>query len=47
MCRVNSYKANYRQHSVDKSNYVMDKHNVKSKSNYRQALEEKQINAEK
>jgi putative lipase involved disintegration of autophagic bodies len=28
------------QHSVDKSNYVMDNHNIKSKSNYRQALEE-------
>jgi hypothetical protein len=25
----------------------MDKHNIKSKTNYRQALEEKHINAEK
>jgi exosome complex RNA-binding protein Csl4 len=27
------------QHSVDKTNYVMDNHIIKSKSNYRQALE--------
>jgi hypothetical protein len=32
-------QANYRQHSVNKSNYIMDSHNIKSKSNYRQALE--------
>jgi hypothetical protein len=32
MCRANSHKANYRQHSVDKSNYIMDKHNIKSKT---------------
>jgi hypothetical protein len=35
------------QHSVDESIYIMDNHNIKSKSNYRQALEEKHINAEK
>jgi hypothetical protein len=35
------------QHSVDTSNYIMDKHNIKSKTNHRQALEEKHINAEK
>jgi hypothetical protein len=35
------------QHRVDKSNYIMDNHDIKSKSNYRQALEEKHINAEK
>jgi hypothetical protein len=35
------------QHSVDTSNYIMDKHSIKSKSNYTQALEEKHINAEK
>jgi hypothetical protein len=35
------------QHSVDTSNYIMDNHNIKSKSNYRQALEEKHITAEK
>jgi hypothetical protein len=35
------------QHSVDTSNYIMDNHNIKSKTNYRQALEEKHINAEK
>jgi hypothetical protein len=40
MCRVSSHKANYRQHSVNKSNYNMDNHNIKSKSNYRHALEE-------
>jgi hypothetical protein len=28
------------EHSVDTSNYIMDKHNIKSKTNYRQALEE-------
>jgi hypothetical protein len=27
-------------HSVNKSNYIMDNHNIKSKSNYRRALEE-------
>jgi hypothetical protein len=47
MCRVNSYKENYIQNSVDIGNYIMDKHNIKSKTNYRQALEEKHINAEK
>jgi hypothetical protein len=35
------------QQSVDTSNYIMDKHNIKSKSNYRQVLEEKHINVEK
>jgi hypothetical protein len=29
------------QHSVDTGNYVMDRHNIKSKTNYMQALEEK------
>jgi hypothetical protein len=28
------------QHSVDTNNYIIDKHNIKSKANYRQALEE-------
>jgi hypothetical protein len=28
------------QHSVDENNYITDKHNIKSKTNYRQALEE-------
>jgi hypothetical protein len=28
------------QRSVDKGNYSMDKHNIKSKTNYRQELEE-------
>jgi hypothetical protein len=28
------------QHSVDTRKYIMDKHNIKSKTNYRQALEE-------
>jgi hypothetical protein len=28
------------QHSVDTSNYLMDKHNIKSKTNYRETLEE-------
>jgi hypothetical protein len=35
------------QHSVDTSNYIMDRHNIKSSTNYRQVLEEKHINAEK
>jgi hypothetical protein len=35
------------QHSVDTGNYSMDKHNIKSKTNYRQALEVKHINTEK
>jgi hypothetical protein len=35
------------EHSVDTSNYIMNKHNIKSMTNYRQALEEKHINAEK
>jgi hypothetical protein len=35
------------QHSVDTGNYIMDKHNIKSKANYRQAVEKKQINTEK
>jgi hypothetical protein len=34
------------QDSVDTSNYIMDKHNLKWKTNYRRALEEKHINAE-
>jgi hypothetical protein len=33
--------------SVDTSNYIGHKHNVKSKTNYTQALEEKHINTEK
>jgi hypothetical protein len=28
------------QHSVDTSNYLMDKHNIKSKTNYKETLEE-------
>jgi hypothetical protein len=28
------------QHSVDTGNYILDKHNIKSKINYSQALEE-------
>jgi hypothetical protein len=35
------------KHSADTSNYIMDKHNILSETNYRQALEEKDINAEK
>jgi ABC-type antimicrobial peptide transport system permease subunit len=31
------------QHSVDTSNYIMVKQNIKSKTNYRQALKEKHI----
>jgi hypothetical protein len=34
------------QYRVDKSNYIVDHHNIKSKSNYRQALEENHINIE-
>jgi hypothetical protein len=28
------------QHSVDTGNYIMGKHNIKSKTNYRKLLEE-------
>jgi hypothetical protein len=35
------------QHRVDTSNYIMGEHNIKSKTNSRQALGEKHINAEK
>jgi hypothetical protein len=35
------------QHSADTGNHIREKHNIKSKSNYRQAREEKHINAEK
>jgi hypothetical protein len=28
------------EHSVNTGDYIMDKHNIKSKTNYRQALEE-------
>jgi hypothetical protein len=35
------------QHRVDTNNYDMDNHNIKSKKSYRQAQEEKHINAEK
>jgi predicted nucleic acid-binding protein len=31
------------QHRVDTSNYIMDKHYIKSKTNYRQAPEENTI----
>jgi hypothetical protein len=32
---------------VDISNYIMEQYNIKSKTNYRQALEKKHINAER
>jgi hypothetical protein len=35
------------RHSVDTSNYIMGKYYIKSKTNYRQALEEKHVNVEK
>jgi hypothetical protein len=35
------------RHSVDTSNYNVDKHYIQSKTNYKQALEQKHINAEK
>jgi hypothetical protein len=35
------------QHSVDTGNYIKDKHNIKSNTNYRQELEGKHINTEK
>jgi hypothetical protein len=31
------------EHSVDTSDYIMDNHNIKSETNYRQALEEKTL----
>jgi hypothetical protein len=33
------------EHSVDTNNYIMDKRNIKTKTNYKQALEEKHMNA--
>jgi hypothetical protein len=47
MWRINSHKASYRQHRIDTGNYIMDKHNIKPKTNYMQALEGKHINTEK
>jgi hypothetical protein len=35
------------QHRVDTGNYIMEKHNIKPKINYRKLLEEKHINGEK
>jgi hypothetical protein len=35
------------QHSVDTNNYDMYNNNIKSKTSYRQAQDEKHINAEK
>jgi hypothetical protein len=37
MCPANIHKANYRQHSVDKSDYFMNKHNIKSKTNLKES----------
>jgi hypothetical protein len=34
------------QRSVDTGNYIMEKHNIKPKINYRKLLEEKHINGE-
>jgi hypothetical protein len=34
------------QDSVDTGNYIMDKHNIKPKINYRKLLEEKHTNGE-
>jgi hypothetical protein len=47
MCRVHLQGQLQTEHSVDTSNYIMDKHNINSKTNYRQVLEEKHINTEK
>jgi hypothetical protein len=44
MCRVNSQRANYRQHTIKTGNYIIDKHNIKTKTNYRQALVEENNN---
>jgi hypothetical protein len=46
MYRVNSYKANYRQHSVD--NHIKDKHNIKTRGKLQESTgERKHINREK
>jgi hypothetical protein len=34
------------QHSLDTSNYITEQYNIKSKTNYRQALEKIHINTE-
>jgi hypothetical protein len=33
MCRVNRHRANYRQHSTDIHNYIMDTHNNNNNNN--------------
>jgi hypothetical protein len=48
MCRVNSYKANYRQHSVDTSNHIKDKQHIKTRDKlWASTGERKHINTEK
>jgi hypothetical protein len=44
MCRVNSHT---QITDTVQCNYIMDNHNIKSKTNYRQAQEENHTNAEK
>jgi hypothetical protein len=38
MCRDNRYKANY---GAVTGNYIMDKHNIKSRVNYRNTIKQK------
>jgi hypothetical protein len=47
MCRVKSQKANYRHHIVETGNFVIDRHDKKTKTDYRQALVEENNNNEK
>jgi hypothetical protein len=47
MCWVNGCNANYREHSVDIGNYIMEQYNIEAKTNYRQALEKIHISTEK
>jgi L-amino acid N-acyltransferase YncA len=47
LCAEPTAERPIRQHSVGKSSYILNKHNINSKTNYRQALEEKHINAGK
>jgi hypothetical protein len=44
---ANSYKAGCRNRSVDTDDYVKDKHNKKTKTNYRQAPEEERTLTQK
>jgi hypothetical protein len=48
MGRVNSYKANYRESSVDTGNHIKDKYNIKTRDKLQASnRERKHVNTEK